>query len=66
MPYVEEAFFAYVGDISAESRVDSIGLTQAIDDFDNAEAALAEYRDDLSLQEVLGMESHGPPGSTNV
>jgi hypothetical protein len=32
-------------------------LTQAIADFDNAEAALAEYRDDLSLQKLLGMES---------
>lgn len=57
LPYVEQAFFAYVGDVAAESRIDSVELTQALADSASAEAALVEYRDDVSLQMVLGMES---------
>ncbi|HME02209.1 MAG TPA: hypothetical protein VKG38_04165, partial [Solirubrobacteraceae bacterium] len=57
LPYVEERFFDYVGDIAAESRVESVELTQALIEQSAAEAALIEYRDDLGLQELLGMDS---------
>jgi site-specific DNA recombinase len=57
LPFVEAAFFSYVGDISAESRVESVELVQALDDLTAAEAALVEYRDDVAIQSVLGMDS---------
>jgi phosphopantothenoylcysteine synthetase/decarboxylase len=57
LPYVEQAFFEYVGNIAAEPRIDSIELTQALADAASAETGLVEYRDNLSLQTVLGMES---------
>ncbi len=57
LPFVESAFFAYVGDIAAESRVESVELSQALEGLQAAEAALVAYRDDVALQAVLGMES---------
>jgi DNA invertase Pin-like site-specific DNA recombinase len=57
LPYVEQAFFDHIGDVAAESRVESVELMQALDEQSAAEAALTEYRDDLSLQELLGMAS---------
>jgi DNA invertase Pin-like site-specific DNA recombinase len=56
LPHVESEFFAHIGDISAESRVDSVELTQALDDYAAADAALAEFRDDVELQKEFGME----------
>jgi site-specific DNA recombinase len=57
LPYVERAFFDHVGDVSAESRIESVELTQALENQSTAEGALIAYRDDLSLQTLLGMES---------
>jgi DNA invertase Pin-like site-specific DNA recombinase len=57
LPHVERAFFDHIGDIAAESRVESVELTQALEMQSAAEAALIAYRDDLSLQQLLGMES---------
>jgi site-specific DNA recombinase len=57
LPYVEAAFFEYVGAIASESRVESVELTQALDEQSAAERALIDYRDDLSLQELLGIDS---------
>lgn len=57
LPFVEAAFFDYVGEISAESRVESAELTQALSNLSSAQAALVEYRDDVTLQTVIGMGS---------
>ncbi len=57
LPYVERSFFEYIGDVSAESRVDSVELTQALDEQQAAESALIAYRDDLETQKLLGMDS---------
>jgi DNA invertase Pin-like site-specific DNA recombinase len=57
LPHVEREFFAYVGNIAAESRVDSVELTKALDAQRAADVALADYRDDVELQAVLGMDS---------
>ncbi len=57
LSYVEQAFFDHIGDVAAESRVESVELTQALDEQSAAEAALVAYRDDLSVQELLGMDS---------
>jgi site-specific DNA recombinase len=57
LPYVERVFFDRVGDVSAESRIESVELTQALENQSAAEAALVEYRDDLSLQTLLGLDS---------
>jgi site-specific DNA recombinase len=56
LPYVETAFFAYVGDISAESRPESVELTQALAGQAAAEGALTEFRDDVELQTEFGLE----------
>jgi DNA invertase Pin-like site-specific DNA recombinase len=57
MPFIEDKFFAYVGDIEIESRSDSVELTQALTDYRGAEAKLIEFRDDVELPGILGMES---------
>jgi site-specific DNA recombinase len=57
LPYVEAAFFEYVGEIAVASRVDSVELTKALEAQSAAERALVEYRDDMSVQTLLGMES---------
>jgi site-specific DNA recombinase len=57
VPHVEQAFFAHVGNIAAAPRVESVELTQALAAQSAAEAAMIEYRDDLSLQDLLGLDS---------
>jgi site-specific DNA recombinase len=57
LPHVEAAFFEHVEGVAAEPQIDSIELTQALDEQRDAHAAEAEYRDDLGLQRLLGMES---------
>lgn len=57
LPYIEQAFFDYIGDVSVESRAESTELAQALEDQRLAETTLSSYRDDLSLQATLGMES---------
>ncbi len=57
LPYVEEQFFAAVGDVSAESRVETAELSEALTDEAAARDALNSYRDDLALQNMLGMDS---------
>jgi DNA invertase Pin-like site-specific DNA recombinase len=57
LPHVERAFFEHVGDVAAESRVETVELTQALDEQSAAQATLTEYRDDLELQKALGLDS---------
>jgi hypothetical protein len=57
LPYVERAFFDYVGEVAAHSRAESVELTAALSAEAEAEAALTAYRDDTGLQLLLGMES---------
>ncbi len=57
LPFVEATFFDYVGEISAESRIESPELIEALNDLNSAQAALAEYRDDVALQTLIGIHS---------
>ena len=57
LPYVEQAFFDRIGDVAAESRADSVELTEALERETAARSALVDYRDNVSLQEALGMDS---------
>jgi site-specific DNA recombinase len=57
LPYVEDQFFTHIGDIAAEPKVESAELTQALENEASTRAALISYRDDVSLQALLGMES---------
>jgi site-specific DNA recombinase len=57
LPYVEQTFFDHIGDVSAESRIDSVELTQALENESAAQTTLVTYRDDLSMQTLLGMDS---------
>jgi hypothetical protein len=57
LPYIETEFFTHVGDVAAESQVESVELTQALEDEASVREVLTSYRDDVSLQDILGMES---------
>jgi site-specific DNA recombinase len=57
LPHVEQAFFDYIEGVSAEPRIESVELTESLTNLATAESSLALYRDDLGLQEILGMES---------
>jgi hypothetical protein len=57
LPYIETELFTHVGDVAAESQVESVELTQALEDEASAREVLTSYRDDVSLQDILGMQS---------